>query len=309
MSLRVSIVTPSLNQGAYIQTAIESVLTQNYQHLEYIVMDGSSTDNTVQILQQYGERLRFVSEPDGGQSAAINRGWQLTQGDIIAWVNADDFLQPGTINAAVEALEKHPEVAFVYGDCDYINEAGKVTGRYDAQPYDYAALVKSATNFIPSIALFMRRSAVEKIGLLDQTLHYMMDYDLCLKLGRAHKGLYLPQSFAAMRLHTSAKSLRALAGFGDELVMILERFFASTADDHEIAAWKSEAMSHAKLKAAHAAYWSGKPERALSWLNQLDRANLSPHSQTSAQRLRWFSRLGKPGLRLVETVFGNPYLR
>ncbi|WP_322508462.1 glycosyltransferase family 2 protein, partial [Anaerolinea sp.] len=126
----VNIVTPSFNQARFLEETMLSVLHQDYPHIEYIVVDGGSTDGSVDIIRRYADRLAWwVSEPDRGQTDAINKGFAHAHGEILAWLNSDDTYQPGAVRAAVEALEKHPEAAMVYGDAHYIDENGRVIGR------------------------------------------------------------------------------------------------------------------------------------------------------------------------------------
>ena len=134
----VSVITPSLNQAEFVTQTIESVLSQNYSPLEYWVIDGGSTDGTLEILHRYRDRLHWISEPDGGQAAAINKGWRLTRGEIIAYLNADDTYLPSAIERVVEYLNTYPQVDAVYGDCDYVDEQGKFLRAYPTRPYHYS---------------------------------------------------------------------------------------------------------------------------------------------------------------------------
>ncbi len=138
----VSIVTPSLNQGQFIRETIETILSQDYDNLEYLVMDGGSTDETLEILRSYGTRLQWVSEPDAGQSQAVNKGWRRARGEILGWVNADDLLSPGAVRRAVEALAADSALGGVYGDCTYIDGSGRRLRTLPARAFDYATLVR-----------------------------------------------------------------------------------------------------------------------------------------------------------------------
>ena len=158
----VAIVTPSLNQGQFIRATIDSVLAQDYPNLVYWVIDGGSKDGTLEILQSYGDRLRWVSEPDGGQSQAINKGWQLTTGEIVSWLNADDLLAADAVSHAVKAMLAHPEIGGVYGNCLYISEDGAPIKQYPAQPYDRELLIVETENFIPQPGTFLRREVLER---------------------------------------------------------------------------------------------------------------------------------------------------
>src|SRR5574337_438603 len=155
----VSIITPSFNQGRFIRDTIESVLSQGYPRLEYLVMDGGSTDETVEILRSYGDRLIWRSAPDGGQADAVNTGVRLAKGEIIGWLNSDDTYQPGAIKAAVDYLIAYPETAVVYGDAHYIDERGEVIGTYPTEDFDLDRLAQACLICQPTA--FIRRSALE----------------------------------------------------------------------------------------------------------------------------------------------------
>ena len=126
----ISIVTPSYNQDRYIEETIRSVLLQDYPQIEYTIVDGGSTDNTVSIIRKYEDQLSWwVSEKDQGQTDAINKGFARAKGDILAWINSDDTYEPGVFTAAVKYFREHPNVGMIYGDCNYINESGSVIGK------------------------------------------------------------------------------------------------------------------------------------------------------------------------------------
>lgn len=201
----VSIVTPSFNQGEFIAETIESVLEQDYPRIEYLVVDGGSTDGTLEILRRYGSRLRWESEKDAGQSDAIHRGFALTQGEVIAWVNADDLYAPLAIARAVETLHAYPEAGFVYGRAEFIDREGRITGEQKHLPWDFDTLL-NRWNFIPQSATFFRRSAYEAVGGISVDLHYVMDYDLWLKLGRQFPVVDIPDVLARVRMYPETKT-------------------------------------------------------------------------------------------------------
>jgi glycosyltransferase involved in cell wall biosynthesis len=195
----VTVVTPSLNHGRFIRETIESVLTQTYPRIEYLVMDGGSTDGTRAILASYGDRLAWVSEPDGGQTAAINTGWRRARGSILAYLNADDTYLPGAIETAVAGLEADRDAGAVYGEGYHVDETGRVIDRYPTEPFDMARLAE--TCFICQPTVFLRREAVERVGYLDESRRYCMDYDLWIRLARVCRLVYLPAYLANTRLH------------------------------------------------------------------------------------------------------------
>jgi glycosyltransferase involved in cell wall biosynthesis len=202
----VTVVTPSLNQGRWIGETIESVLGQDYPRLEYLVLDGGSTDSTLDVLRRYGDRLRWTSGPDGGQSAAINTGFRAARGDVVAWLNADDTYAPGAINAAVAHLMSHPDCAMVYGDGYRIDEDGRPLGRFLGTESPNMWRLANLSDFILQQSAFMRREAVTTVGFLDETLHWAMDWDLFLKIAKRFRIDYVPVYLGNIREHRSAKT-------------------------------------------------------------------------------------------------------
>ncbi len=210
----VTIVTPSLNQGRFVRATIESVLSQDYPHVEYLIMDGGSTDETAAIAGEYASRLTFLSEPDTGQSDAINKGFRRAHGQIVAWLNSDDVLLEGAVAKAVEALAARPEAAAVFGEGYRIDEAGNTLGRFPyTEPFNLWKLV-TLYDFVLQQSLFMRRQAVADVGYLDESLHYTMDWDLLIRLGKRHPIAYIPEPMAAIREYATAKSF---AGGGERV--------------------------------------------------------------------------------------------
>lgn len=202
----VSIVTPSFNQAQFIEATISSVLAQDYPRIEYIVADGGSTDGTLEILRRYGDRITWLSEPDRGQSHAINKGFSRARGEILAWLNSDDTYLPQAVSTAVKHLTAHPACAMVYGEGYCIDEAGRVTGRFPAtRPFDLWQLVY-VSDFILQQTVFFRREAVEAVGGLDESLNWAMDWDLFIRIGKLFQVDCLPQYMANLREYRSAKT-------------------------------------------------------------------------------------------------------
>ena len=171
----VSIITPSFNQGRFIEETIQSVLSQEYPNIEYLVIDGGSTDETLDILRKYEDRLRWISEPDEGQSDAINKGFQLARGEVVAWLNSDDTFLPGAVSKAVNFLVTHPEVMMVYGEGYQIDEQGRVKGRFQAtEPFNLWRLIYYS-DYILQQTVFMQKQVFKEVGMLDKALHYGID--------------------------------------------------------------------------------------------------------------------------------------
>lgn len=220
----VTIVTPSFNQGPFIRATIESVLAQDYPRVEYIVMDGGSTDQTAAIAAEYGSRLKWFSEKDRGQSHAINKGFQMANGEIVAWLNSDDILLPGAITRAVHAFaDSPPSIGGVYGEGYLMDREGRVTGRFPAtEPFNLWKLTYMI-DYILQQSTFFRRAAVADAGWLDESLHYTMDWDLLIRLGKRFGLRYFPDELGMIREYPEAKSFAGGGARLEEIRRLLER--------------------------------------------------------------------------------------
>ncbi|XWX02882.1 glycosyltransferase family 2 protein [Aggregatilineales bacterium SYSU G02658] len=202
----VTVVTPCYNSARFIEETIQSVLAQTYPQVEYIIMDGGSTDGTVEIAQRYADRLTLISEPDRGQTHAINKGWARAQGQILAWLNADDLYYPDTVATAVAALEAHPEAGWVYGSGVMLDANGQpMPFRHPVQPWNYEGLLQDSC-YIVQPTVFLHRSVYETVGNLDETLHYSMDYEYWLRIGRTYPAVYDPHVRAAVKIFRQTKT-------------------------------------------------------------------------------------------------------
>jgi glycosyltransferase involved in cell wall biosynthesis len=226
--MRVSIVTPSFNQARYLESTIDSVLGQDYPDIEYIICDGGSSDGSRDILQRYDSRLAWwVSEKDKGQTDAINKGFARATGDILAWINSDDTYNPGAVRQAVEALGQHPSAAMVYGDANYIDETGKIIGRFPAAQTDYARLREGYVH-IPQQSAFWRADYWRKVGPLDPSFYFAMDYDLWVRLAALAPLVYTPgKTWANFRLHRDAKTISADDRCWPEMLRVHQRLGGS----------------------------------------------------------------------------------
>jgi glycosyltransferase involved in cell wall biosynthesis len=205
----VSVVTPSYNQARYLEETIRSVLDQDYPEIEYIVMDGGSTDGSREIIEHYAHRLGgWVSEKDGGQTDAINRGFGRARGDVLAWLNSDDTYNPGAVREVVEYLQAHPQVGMVYGNANFINEKGQVIGRFPSAQTDYRQLRQGYVH-VAQQASFFRAEYWRKVGPLDPSFYFAMDYDLWVRLAAVTTLQYLPRTWANFRLHGDGKTIAA----------------------------------------------------------------------------------------------------
>jgi glycosyltransferase involved in cell wall biosynthesis len=205
----VTIVTPSFNQAPFLEATIRSVLEQDYPNLEYILVDGGSTDGSLEIIQRYASRFAWwVSEKDQGQTDAINKGFAHARGHILAWLNSDDTYEPRAVSEAVKFLQDNPQVGLVYGDTNFIDEHGAVIGRFPAAQTDARRLRRGYVH-IPQQASFWRADLWKKVGPLDPSFYFAMDYDLWVRLSGVTELRYIRRSWANFRLHSSGKTVAA----------------------------------------------------------------------------------------------------
>ncbi len=244
--VRFSIVTPSYNQAAYVGQTIESVLSQEGNFaIEYFVMDGGSRDGSVEVIRQYADRiakgswpvrcadLRFVwvSEADEGQANAINKGFRQATGELVSWVNSDDYYLPGAFARVADAFARHRDADFIYGDGDVVDESGKVLWEWLSRPFDLALLTSyhflwnDFTNYILQQATFWRRSVFDRIGLLDESFHFALDVELWIRAG--HAGLvmrHIAERLGAFRWVPGTKSLSSPIVFWEDYLEIFRRY-------------------------------------------------------------------------------------
>jgi glycosyltransferase involved in cell wall biosynthesis len=202
----VSVVTPSYQQGAFVERTLESVSRQG-EAVEHIVMDGGSTDGTLEVLQRWGDRISFSSGPDGGQTAAINAGMSIARGEILGYLNSDDVYYDGAVAAAVAAFERDPSADVIYGMADLIDAGDRILGAYPTEEWSLERLKRVC--FLCQPAVFFRRRVLDRFGLFDPSLRFCMDYEYWLRLGmRNVRFAYLPVRLAGSRIHDETKTRR-----------------------------------------------------------------------------------------------------
>ena len=265
----VSIITPSYNQAKYLEQTILSVLNQDHPRIEYIVVDGASTDGSVDVIKKYAGRLaHWESVKDRGQADAINKGFARATGEIVAWLNSDDYYLPGTISTAVKVFEENPEAVLVYGNMLAVDENGQTFNTLNYIQLTLEDLM--CFQIIGQPAVFMRRSALQKTSGLDLTFHFLLDHLLWIQLAKHGKILHVNQTWSAARYHAEAKNVAKAAEFGREAFRILE----TIAQDKDLAAilYKIDRRAHASAFRVDARYLldGGLPAKALNaWFRAL----------------------------------------
>jgi glycosyltransferase involved in cell wall biosynthesis len=217
----VSIITPSYNQAAFLEKTMRSVLDQDYPAIEYIVVDGGSDDESVQIIKKYKSKLAWwVSEKDSGQAEAINKGFIRARGEYVAWLNSDDYLMPGAVSAAVRVLQENPNTSFAFGNVRVVDPSGLVLNTLSYGNWGLDELM--SFHIIGQPAVFIRRSTLEISGFLDTSYHFLLDHQLWLRLAMIGEMKYSPQLWASAHYHEGCKNLAQAAEFGKEAFRIVE---------------------------------------------------------------------------------------
>ncbi len=228
MAPLVSIVTPSLNQGAYLEETIVSVLEQDYPNLEYLVVDGGSTDGSVEVIRRYADRLAWwTSEPDRGQAAALNRGFARARGDYLGWLCSDDTLLPGAISRLVAVLEDDPGLVLAYGDAVYTDALSERKHAARSGPWDPVAMVRHAQVPNQQPATLYTRRGWEAAGPLDEDAWYYLDFQLTVRLAAAGEGAHVAEPLATYRIHSEGKSTGQPLRKAQDAVRCAERFLPS----------------------------------------------------------------------------------
>ncbi len=226
---RISIVTPSYNQECYLQEAVESVVSQGYENLEYIVIDGGSSDNSVDIIRRYQSKINYwVSEPDEGQAHAINKAWKISNGEILGYLNSDDVLCPGSLKRVASIFREKPDVLVVYGDCHIINKKGSVIAKKTSEWVKKETLLMCKS--LPQPSVFIRRKIFEDIGGFDQSLRYALDWAYFLKIFWKYpveRLVHIPEVLSMSREYAETKSRKGLSAKAEERRRVLSKYFKS----------------------------------------------------------------------------------
>jgi glycosyltransferase involved in cell wall biosynthesis len=291
----VTVITPAYNQGHFIRETIESVLSQDYPNIEYFVIDDGSTDNTAKILEEYSGRIRWETHKNMGQTPTINKGWQLTQGEIITWLNSDDTYLPGAIRKAVDYFAAHPETGVVYGDTIHTKADGTPFGKSRTfSVFDYKNFVAKCDNTIVQPSSFIRRDVIRKVGELDPRFYYFMDWDLWLRTGLHFKIDYIPEEMSTYRFHDESKTVAQSLRAAPELEYMYKKFYQRDDLTPEIRDVKKMAMMNMYFRSA-GYYMTGNDKKTAG---KMGRAGLkaNPLGMLSYGNFYkfMFSQFGKP---------------
>jgi glycosyltransferase involved in cell wall biosynthesis len=265
----ISLVTPSLNQGRFIRRTIESVLAQDYPGLEYFVQDGASKDGTLGILSEYGGRVSYLSEPDRGQAHAINKGLRRAHGEVLGYLNSDDVLRPGTLQAVGEAFAARADVVFVWGRASYIDAEGQTVSAYLVRSDALSRLSESC--LIAQPAAFFRRRVWEEVGGFDETLHHTLDYDYWFRIVERFGpscGLFLDRELAGARLHEDAKTVAAFDRALDEIFDLVKRRAGYVSLWWCVAKWDYRLDGRSQATHPHAVPWRAYPPALMEFIRR-----------------------------------------
>jgi len=220
----ISIVTPSFNQARFLEETILSVLNQNYPNLEYFVMDGGSTDGSVEIIQKYASQLTYwESKPDRGQSHAINKGFHMATGKLVAWLNSDDLLTPNALEEVAELWKQEQSFGFIHGISELIDENGNSRDKYFGSDFDLLENLTTSRNTVAQQSTFINRKCLESVNYLDESLHMSMDWDLWLRLGTKFPSKFVPRVWSKTRYWPMTKTNTQLLVSGNEHICIVRR--------------------------------------------------------------------------------------
>jgi glycosyltransferase involved in cell wall biosynthesis len=265
----VSIITPSFNQAAFLRQCMLSVLGQDYPELEYVVVDGGSSDDSPAIIREYADRLAWwVSEKDSGQAEAINKGLAHCHGEVVAWLNSDDYYLPGAVTAAVGVLEAHPGVALAYSNMQAVDDEGRLLNVLTYRQQSLQDLL--CFGIIGQPATFIRRAAIEAAGGLDPGFHFLLDHQLWIRLASGGEILHVNDTWAAARYHAAAKNRLMAQEFGREAFRIVEWASADPRLQGVLKPIRTRARAAAYRVEARYLVDAGQPWRALrAWMHAL----------------------------------------
>jgi glycosyltransferase involved in cell wall biosynthesis len=264
----VSIVIPAYNGGRYLRESVQSVLTQDYPHIELLVLDDGSADNTREILQSYANQFYWESQANTGQASTLNKGWRKAKGEILSYLSVDDTLEPHAVRVAVDHLVRYPEVVLVYGDFNLMDAKNNTLRHVRAPDFHYVDMV---ANFVcqPGPGVFFRRDAFEAVGGWNSSLRQVPDYEYWLRLGLRGTFLHIPQTLARFRVHAHSLSYAERSvERAEECVRVMREYFQRDDLPAEVRAVERQAYANAHLNAARAHLCAGRYQHMATQLRQ-----------------------------------------
>lgn len=270
----VTVITPAYNQGIFLRETIESVLAQDYPNIELYVINDGSTDNTEEILKEYTGRIKWETQKNMGQTPTINKGWNLTNGEIITWLNSDDTYLPGAVRKGVEYLLSHPETGVVYGDTLVTESDGSPREKSkDQSSFDYFLFVKNCDNCIVQPSSFIRRDVIKKVSDLDPVYYYFMDWDFWLRAGLYFKIDYIPELLSTYRMHAESKTVAQSKKAAPELEYMYNKYFSREDIPEKIKKVQKSAMMNMYFRTAGYYLIGGDKENAAIMASKAIKAN------------------------------------
>jgi glycosyltransferase involved in cell wall biosynthesis len=301
----VSIVTPSYQQGAYLEDTIRSVLEQDYEPIEYVVVDGGSTDGSVEIIRRYEDRLAWwVSEPDGGQPQGLNKGFARSKGELMGYLNSDDTLLPGAVSRLVAELGRDPEALVAYGDAVYVDERGSDTHYGKSKVWGVGPMARVATGTVMPSASLWRRRAWELAGPFDESYQVWFDVLFFLDVARFGPASYVEEPFMTYRIHPESKTANATRiAHTEELMRVADEFFGGPDLPEELRPHARDARAGYYRRAAWGYYSSGDTAAARRAL--LRSVPLRPRMSRKTARLLARTLTPEPVVRLRHRLAGR----
>lgn len=282
----VSVVTPAYNQAGFLRDTIESVLSQDYPKIEYVVLDDGSTDDTPKILAEYGDRFVWESQANMGQTATINKGWAMTGGEVVTWLNSDDtFYDPTSVRTAVEHLMANPEIGIVFGDSMFTEADGtEIERTRPVVDFTYRKMVVGCENMISQPSAFIRRSLVEKAGDLDPKYYYFMDWDFWIRAGLFGRIEHIDAVLSTYRLHADSKTVAQAKKAAPELEYMYRKFFSRDDIPEDLKAAEKEAMMNMFFTSGNYYLQGEDPASAAGMARKAFKVN--PAGRLSAKAMR-----------------------
>ncbi len=275
-SIRVSVITPSYNQGKYIEQTIQSVLNQSYDNIEYLVIDGDSTDNSIDIIKKYEGKIAYwINEPDDGQADAVNKGLKRAIGDLVCWVNSDDILYPDYVASRVRQFKENPNVDMIYGDIEQGPEPSRKRLRKGKQT-NIKNMLKYAECPIPQQSAMWRREVVKKLGYLVPQWHVVLDREYFIRIAAHGLIKYVPGAVAFFRNHEQSKSIQSKLKWAEELPKYYEMVFNDNIYHlpSNLLSYKDKCLSKIYLKCAKMSERAGKKSEAEKFYKQFKKTSL-----------------------------------